>query len=164
VNWENIQVLDIAVGGAVTLSLAIGLWRGLTREVLSLLGWVLAFYLAQTYAGHISPWLPIEAQGLRMACAFVLVMLLVLIGVAVVLWMAKALISVVGLGWLDRILGGLFGLLRASVLLLAATAALAMTPMQNAPWWRDSHSGPLLSSFLAWVKPLMPPEFGKYLP
>ncbi|NBY04771.1 MAG: CvpA family protein [Betaproteobacteria bacterium] len=148
----------------MALSLALGMWRGLTHEVLSLLGWVLAFYLAQTHADQISPWLPIEAQGLRMASAFVLVMVMALIGVAVVMWMAKALINVVGLGWLDRILGGLFGLLRACLLLLAATAALAMTPLQNADWWRDSHSGPLLSNFLAWVKPLMPIEFGKYLP
>ncbi len=163
-NWDGIQFLDIAVGAVVALSLGLGLWRGLTREVLSLLGWVLAFYLAQSQAARVSPWLPIEADGLRMAVAFVLIMLLVLLGVAVVLWMAKALITVVGLGWLDRILGGLFGFLRATVLLTAATAALALTPMQNGAWWQDSHSGPMLSHFLAWVKPIMPPEFGKYLP
>ena len=163
-NWDGIQFLDIAVGAVLALSLGLGLWRGLTREVLSLLGWVLAFYLAQSQAARVSPWLPIEADGLRMAVAFVLIMLLVLVGVAVVLWMAKALITVVGLGWLDRILGGLFGFLRATVLLTAATAALALTPMQNGAWWQDSHSGPMLSHFWAWVKPIMPPEFGKYLP
>ena len=163
-NWDGIQFLDIAVGAVVALSLGLGLWRGLTREVLSLLGWVLAFYLAQSQAARVSPWLPIEADGLRMAVAFVLIMLLVLVGVAVVLWMAKALITVVGLGWLDRILGGLFGFLRATVLLTAATAALALTPMQNGAWWQDSHSGPLLSQFLVWAKPLLPAEFGKYLP
>ena len=77
--------------------------------------------------------------------------------------MAKALITVVGLGWIDRILGGLFGFLRAMVLLLAASAALSMTPVQNGPWWQDAYSGPVLSRFLDWAKPLLPTEFGKYL-
>ena len=165
-SWESLQILDLAVTLVMVLSLALGLWRGLLREVLSLLGWVLAFYLAQAHAATVAQWLPMDGAnpGLRMACAFVLVMLLVLIGVAIVLWLAKALITVVGLGWVDRILGGLFGFLRAMVLLLAATAALSMTPMQNGPWWQESHSGPWLSQFLVWAKPLLPAEFGKYLP
>ncbi len=165
-NWDSLQILDLAVALVMALSLALGLWRGLLREVLSLLGWVLAFYLAQSHATAVGQWLPMggASPGLRMACAFVLLMLLVLIGVALVLWLAKALITVVGMGWVDRILGGLFGLLRAMVLLLATTAALSMTPMQNGAWWQDSHSGPLLSQFLAWAKPLLPSEFGKYLP
>jgi membrane protein required for colicin V production len=166
VSWDSIALLDWVVTLVMVLSLAGGLWRGLLREVLSLLGWVLAFYLAQAHAATVAQWLPMDGAnpGLRMACAFVLVMLLVLIGVAIVLWLAKALITVVGLGWIDRILGGLFGFLRAMVLLLAASAALSMTPMQNGAWWQDSHSGPLLSQFLVWAKPLLPAEFGKYLP
>jgi membrane protein required for colicin V production len=108
VNWDSLQILDLAVALVMLISLALGLWRGLLREVLSLLGWVLAFYLAQAHAATVAQWLPMDGAnpGLRMACAFVLVMLLVLIGVAIVLWLAKALITVVGLGWIDRILGG----------------------------------------------------------
>ena len=165
-NWDSFQILDLAVTLVMALSLGLGMWRGLMREVLSWLGWVLAFYLAQAHAVTVGQWLPMDGAnpGLRLACAFVLVMLLVLIGVAIVLWLAKASITVVGLGWVDRILGGLFGFLRAMVLLLAASAALSMTPMQNGAWWQDSHSGPLLSQFLVWAKPLLPAEFGKYLP
>ena len=165
-SWDSIELLDWVVTLVMVLSLAVGLWRGLLREVLSLLGWVLAFYLAQAHAMTVAEWLPMEgaSPGLRMACAFGLVMLLVLMGVAILLWFVKALITVVGMGWIDRILGGLFGFLRALVLLLAATAALSMTPMQNGAWWQDSHSGPWLSQFLVWAKPLLPAEFGKYLP
>ena len=165
-NWDSLHILDLAVALVMALSLVLGLWRGLLREVLSLLGWVLAFYLAQAHASTVGQWLPMSgaSPGLRLAGAFVLVMLVVLIGVALVLWLVRTLITVVGLGWVDRILGGLFGFLRAMVLLLAATAALSMTPMQNGPWWQDSHSGPWLSQFLVWAKPLLPAEFGKYLP
>ena len=164
-NWDGIQILDLAVALVMVLSLALGLWRGLLREVLSLLGWVLAFYLAQAHAVTVGEWLPLDGvnPGVRLASAFVLVMLLVLMGVAIVLWLVKAVITVVGLGWVDRGLGGLFGILRALVLLLAATAALSMTPVQNGPWWQDSYSGPVLSRFLDWAKPLLPAEFGKYL-
>ena len=42
-NWDSFQILDLAVTLVLLISLALGLWRGLLREVLSLLGWVLAF-------------------------------------------------------------------------------------------------------------------------
>ena len=134
-NWDSLKSLDLAVALVMVLSVALGLWRGLLREVLSLLGWVLAFYLAQAHALTVGQWLPMDGSspGLRLACAFVLVMLLVLIGVAIVLWLAKALITVVGLGWIDRILGGLFGFLRAMLLLLAASAIFLSPIVHRTP-------------------------------
>ena len=83
-NWDGPQILDLAVASVMVISLALGLWRGLLREVLSLLGWVLAFYLAQAHAVTVGQWLPMDGAnpGLRLACAFVLVMLLVLLQAA----------------------------------------------------------------------------------
>ena len=57
-NWDTPQILELAVTLVMVISLALGLWRGLLREVLSLLGWVLAFYLAQAHAVTVGQWLP----------------------------------------------------------------------------------------------------------
>jgi membrane protein required for colicin V production len=44
--------------GIVILSLLVGLWRGLVFEVLSLVGWVAAFFLAQWLAVTVAVLLP----------------------------------------------------------------------------------------------------------
>ena len=62
-NWDGPQILDLAVALVMVISLALGLWRGLLREVLSLLGWVLAFYLAQAHAVTVGQWLPMDGAN-----------------------------------------------------------------------------------------------------
>ena len=55
---------DYAAIGIVSLSMLIGLWRGFVHEVLSLLGWPLAFLLAWQLAGKIGALLPVISKFL----------------------------------------------------------------------------------------------------
>ena len=44
-------------------SLLLGAWRGLVYEVMSVVGWVVAFILAQVFAGSLAQHLPMESAG-----------------------------------------------------------------------------------------------------
>src|SRR5204863_945354 len=65
--------LDYAVAGVLLFCLLFGLWRGLVREVVSVLGWVIAFLAANLFAGPLGQALPadIPTPELRLATAFV---------------------------------------------------------------------------------------------
>ena len=67
--------LDYAVIGVFAISLALGAWRGLVRELISVLGWVIAFLAANLLAGPLGPSMPqaIPSPELRVAAAFVAV-------------------------------------------------------------------------------------------
>ena len=78
--------------------------------------------------------------------------------------LAKTLFSMVGLQPVDRILGAVFGLVRGTVLVLAAAVVVTMTPLQTSDWWRDSVGAGIASAAIKGLKPLLPQEFGKYLP
>ena len=56
-------------------SMLLGAWRGLVFEVLSVLGWIAAFLLAQLFAPEAADLLPMAKtdQTLRYAAGFVLV-------------------------------------------------------------------------------------------
>ena len=133
VDWILLAVLG--------LSLLLGLWRGIVQEVLSLAGWVAAFYVSQMYAPKAAAWLPMEgsSQMLRYAAGFVVVFVAVLVATALVSWIVKKLLSAVGLGLLDRFLGSLFGLMRGVVILLAVTVFVGMTNQvdEHGFTWRD---------------------------
>ncbi len=148
------------------LSFLLGLWRGIVQEVLSLAGWVAAFYVSQMYAPMAAAWLPMEgsSQMLRYAAGFVVVFVAVLVATVLVSFVVKKLVSAVGLGPLDRLLGSLFGLMRGVVILLAVTVLVGMTPMRETEGWREAQGAQWLQQFLHVLKPVLPADFGKYLP
>lgn len=147
------------------LSVLLGLWRGLVYEVLSVLGWIAAFVLAQAFADKVGAWLPIDGLSppLRVAVGFVLVFVVVAFAAGMGAWLVQKLVASVGLRPVDRVLGGAFGLLRGVVILLAVALVMSMTQMQNAAWWTDSKVAQVSSATLVEVKPLLPEPVARYI-
>jgi len=157
VDWILLAVLGF--------SMVLGLWRGIVQEVLSLAGWVAAFYLAQYYAPIMAQWLPMEGSSemLRYAAGFVVVFMGVLIAQVLITGVIKKMLSVVGLGVLDRLFGSLFGALRGIVILMAATVLVGMTPMRDSEAWQQAQGAKWLKALLHVCKPALPADFGKYI-
>jgi membrane protein required for colicin V production len=163
---QLLSAVDWILLAVLALSLLLGLWRGIVQEVLSLAGWVAAFYVSQMYAPMAAASLPMEgsSQMLRYAAGFVVVFVAVLVATVLVSFVVKKLISAVGLGPLDRLLGSLFGLMRGVVILLAVTVLVGMTPMRETLAWKQAQGAQWLQQFLHVLKPVLPADFGKYLP
>ena len=162
----NLTAVDWILLAVLGLSFLLGIWRGLVHEVLSLAGWVVAFFVSQMYAPQAAAWLPMEgsSQMLRYAAGFVTVFVAVLVATVFLSWLIRKMVSAVGLGPLDRLLGAVFGLLRGWVILLAATVVVGMTPLHASQAWQQAQGAPLLQQFLHVLKPVLPADFGKYLP
>lgn len=147
-------------------SMLIGAWRGLVFEVLSLLGWVVSFFIAQWFAMDMAAWLPMgeSAEAVRYAAGFVAVFVLAVFACGFLTWLVKKLVDSIGLRPADRSLGALFGVLRGLVLLLVLAVVAGMTPVHEAAWWGESQAAPVLTEVLRGLKPALPDEFGRYLP
>lgn len=150
----------------LVLSVLLGVWRGLMFEVLSVLGWVVAFFVAQAWADDVVPWLPIDrlAPPLQLAIGFALVFIVIAFVGGLIAWLVQKLVASVGLRPVDRVLGGAFGLLRGAVILLALTLVVTITSMQTASWWSGSPTAGLLSQTLHSVKPLLPDPLARHIP
>jgi membrane protein required for colicin V production len=159
-------VLDWVFGAVLLASLLLGAWRGLVFEVLSLVTWATAFILAQWFAPDVAQTLPMSGAGeaVRYAAGFALTFIAAVFAGALVAVLVKKLISAVGLAPADRMLGAVFGLVRGVVVLLALTVVVAMTPLKKSVWWTESVGAGVLSAALKGLKPVLPQEFGKYLP
>ena len=162
---QTLESLDWILLAVLGFSMLLGLMRGIVQEVLSLAGWVAAFYLAQYYAPSMAQWLPMQGSSeiLRFAAGFVVVFVGVLIAQALITGVIKKMLSVVGLGLLDRLLGSLFGALRGIVILLAVTLLVGMTPMRESEAWQQSQGAKWLRALLHVCKPALPADFGKYI-
>lgn len=154
----HIGWVDGCLLAVLALSVLIGLMRGLVFELLSLGGWVVAYFVALWGAPLVAPHLPVGAPGstlnggLAFACAFL---------AALVVWSLLArwvrrLLHATPLRPIDRTLGALFGFLRGSALLLLAVLLLGFTPAAESPAWRSSTGVAWLGSVLQELKPLLP--------
>lgn len=161
----QLAVLDWIMLAILLLSMALGAWRGLVYEVLSVLGWFAAFIIAQLYAATVGNLLPMSGatDALRYAAGFVITFIASAFAAGLLAWLAKKLIETVGLRPVDRTLGAFFGLLRGIVILLAATTAVLMTPLKEGEWWKQSSGAGILSATLKALKPILPSEVGQYL-
>lgn len=160
-------LLDWIAVVLLAVSLVLGLVRGLVFEVISLAGWVVAFFSAQWFAGDVAAWLPISGNpeaSWRYALAFVLIFVAVAFAVGLLAALIRKLIAVVGLRPVDRMLGAVFGLARGAVALLAVAVVVHLLSLSGGAWWRESHSALVLDAALQGLKPALPEKLASYLP
>jgi membrane protein required for colicin V production len=162
----NITAVDWVMLAILLASLVIGAWRGLVYEVLSLMGWVAAFVLAQWLAQNMGAMLPMSgaSERLRYPAGFVLVFIGVLFASGLLAWLVKKLMDTSGLRPVDRALGAIFGVLRGVLLLLALCIVVNMTAFKDDAVWRQSGGVGVLTTALKALKPVLPEQFGRYLP
>lgn len=163
----GLTLTDGVLGGILLLSMIVGAWRGLVHELMSLVGWVAAFFVAQWLAQDVAEWLPLwreAAPQVRYAVSFVLVFVSSMFAVAVVAWLLGKVASTAGLKPVDRSLGGIFGLVRGLVVLLVLAVVVHLLGMRSQDWWQESRVTPVLSMLLAGLKPVLPTAMQAWLP
>ena len=164
-NLNDIGWVDLTLLAVLLASVIVGLVRGLVFEVLSLLGWLAAFIAAQMWSPDLAPHVPVGSPGsaLNYAAAFAIVFLLALVVWMVMARLVRLIVHATPLTLIDRTLGGVFGLVRALVLLLAVATVVSFTPAVRAGPWQASHGAAWLGVLLAGLKPVLPPAIARHL-
>jgi membrane protein required for colicin V production len=161
-----VALLDWIAVALIVVSMLFGLVRGLVFEVISLVGWVVAFVVAQWFASDVAAWLPAgdPQASWRYPLAFVLLFVAVAFGVGLVAALTRKLIAAVGLRPVDRILGGAFGAARGAVALLVLAVVVHLLALSDSAWWHESRSAVVLDAALQSLKPALPEKLASYLP
>ncbi len=132
VDWVILIILGV--------SMLVSVFRGLAREVLSLLAWVAAAWVAFEYAplgdAWLAPWVP--APSIRLLLSGAALFMTVLLGLGLVNTLVGRLIRGSGLSGTDRSLGMLFGLARGIAIVTVLVLAAGTTLVPQDPWWRES--------------------------
>ena len=156
-------VFDYVVLAIIIISAAVGAWRGLVGEVLSILAWVLALVAAWMFGGDVAVGLfsGIRDHSLRLVAGFATVVVLVLVVIALLKLALRGLLKAIGLSMTDRLLGILFGLLRGLAIVLLLVAVGGLTPLPRQGWWRDARLAPPLETVVLAGKPWLPADVAK---
>ena len=159
---NNADYLILAV---LALSAFLGLWRGFVTEVLSLVCWVAAFWVAWMFGNTVAQWYgqwlhqpPAQAIAGYLTC-----FLAVLVAGALLGWVLRKLIRASALSGTDRMLGTAFGLARGVLVVSLAVLLLAFTPARNEPWWHRSTLLPSFATTADWLSGHLPEQAIHYM-
>ena len=156
--------LDYVVIAVLIISIAWGVWRGLVHEVLSLVGWILAFVAGNVFAMPLAERFPAAMRPeLRVVVAYVLIFIATLVVAALLAAIFTKFIKVSVLHSLNRWLGALFGLLRGLVIVVVLAMVAGLTSLPRKPDWLDSATGYSLAQTVLQLKPWLPPAFAARL-
>ena len=154
------NALDILICVVVGFCLIRGFFRGIIRELTSIVGVFIGFYAAYTYYPIVGSWLSrlIANKAYLNIASFFITFTALFLAVGFVGIVLKHLLKAVALGWADRILGSTLGLVKAilivSVLLVAITTFLP----QKAPVIKDSLLAPYVSTISEKMVAVVPRE------
>ena len=150
------STVDWIIASLFFISVLVGLLRGVTREIVSLAGWVLGLVLAFFFAEQAGAMLPVEPPVLRTAIGALLILAGVLVFAALLGALLRALMAAAKLSTLDRLLGAVFGFARAALVLGVAVLLVNETPVPRAGWWKQSMLLPWVQAGVAFASPLLP--------
>lgn len=157
---------DYIVLAILCVSAILGLLRGLVKEVLSLIAYIVAFLAAIWWGPLVSAWITpyIDNPLLRTGVAYGAVFILVLLMVGLLNLTLATLIRKTGLTPADHGLGGLFGVLRGALLVLVLVSLAGYTELPSEPWWRDAKLSAPAVKAVQQIKLLLPPSLAAWLP
>ncbi|MDG6882566.1 Pur regulon 18 kDa protein [Phocoenobacter uteri] len=151
-------MIDYIIIGIIVFSALVSLWRGFIREVMSLVGWVTAFFVASYFYPYLSgyftqvnsPYLQ-ESEFLRNSLAAVLLFIGTLIVMSIINALLGKLVDHTGLSGTDRVLGVVFGGLRG-VLIVSAVLFFfdSFTQANQSDWWKESQLIPHFGFIVSW--------------
>ncbi|HWJ96376.1 MAG TPA: CvpA family protein [Telluria sp.] len=158
-------IFDYLVLFVLICSVVISVLRGLVKEMLSLLGWIVSFVVANAYGEDLAKLLPEVIPGAvtRLIVAFIVLFIGVRLLMKLLTMAIEAAIKASGLTLADRGLGGLFGLARGLVIVLAAVLLCGMTAIPQQPFWKGAVLSPLAETAARTVKPFLPGDFARYV-
>ncbi|MBD3610365.1 MAG: CvpA family protein [Gammaproteobacteria bacterium] len=142
----------------IGISVSISLMRGFVREALSMIGWILSFWVASSFAALMAELLVdmIDIPSVRMILSFVVLFVITMMLSSAASNLLVDLVERAGLSGTDRTIGIFFGAGRGVVIAVILITLMALTPMPQDDWWKESYFMPFFQGIAEWVRDWLP--------
>ena len=128
-NW-----LDFILGGIILFGIIRGLMKGLVLEISSLVGVIIGVFIAKMFyvnlALKLEVWLDISLHYAKPLAFVVIFFAMVLLAHFVAIVISK-LVKAIALGWLNRLLGAVFGGLKFIIILSITITAFEIVNVKT---------------------------------
>lgn len=160
--------VDLALAAVLLISIVIGLSRGLVFEVMSLAGWVIAYFAASPLAPVVEELLPAFMTSKFGPAVLHVVTLAIAFFFVLLVWslasrLVKTLIHATPLSVVDRLGGAGFGALRGVFIALLLVLVIGASPLAESSTWQASRAAPVLHGVLSDLAPVLPEPLARFV-
>lgn len=155
---EQFNLTDWIIIALFAISIIVGLYRGLIKELGTIVVWVAAFILAMMFYEDFSTFLSqyIDDGRIRKFVSIIVLILAVIFVGGLLNMLLGYLVKSSGLGGIDKLFGGVFGFLRAGVFIGLAIVTATMFNMSDNDYIAKSRLLPEIQPYGEWVYNLIP--------
>ncbi len=154
----QLNTTDYIIVVVVLMSTIISLTRGFFKELISLVIWILGFWVAikfhDTCATMLIPY--IANVSIRIIVSFSGLLLTVLVFGSIFNYLLSFIIIKSGLGGFDRLLGMIFGCTRGVLLAAVILLMISTTSFVQDEWWKKSILIPHFQVIVDWLRVFLP--------
>ncbi|MCS4532995.1 CvpA family protein [Neisseria montereyensis] len=135
-------MFDILAFGLILISVIISMMRGMIAEITSLLIWIVAFIVAKLYAVPFAEmaFSTVEPQAFGVAIAFIVLFIASWLVQHLLRSLLTSAVKAVGLGGINRLLGGIVGALKGIILVTLVVIVCLFTDLPQSEGWQQSFS------------------------
>jgi Uncharacterized membrane protein, required for colicin V production len=116
-NWLDIIIIIIGIIFGV-----LGLWKGAIKAAFGIAGLIGGVALAGHYYGRLATILSSEGAAWAGIAAYVIILVATLVVASIIGWFIAKLVHITMLGWVDRLVGCILGVVIGGMLCAAALA------------------------------------------
>lgn len=176
---DNFNVVDYVIIAIFFLSIVVGFSRGGVKEVMSVLTWLAAFLVAGMFASPVAAYFTGNPQvqsaissasnnigvnpsqqisWLAFGGSFIGLFILTMIVGSIISSLVSSVVSGLGIGFFNRLLGGLFGVGRGFLINLLLIFLIQLVPQaQQEPLWTQSVIVTSYQPAVQWLSELVAP-------
>ena len=154
------DLLVVLTLGGYTLS---GFFSGFILQFARLFSLVGAFWAMRSWTGLLAPHLEFVANpSWRVIAAGVIIFIVVMLAIGVIARLLKKLVTFSLGGWIDKILGALFGFV-VGVLFWTLIIVVLQKVFPDMEFLRDSRVSPAFDQVIAQLRQWLPPDLASYI-
>lgn len=161
----DINYFDIAIVVIILITALIGFMRGIVWMGIFIATWVAAILIALKYKDALASALPIKltSEVAQTGLAALLIFLGVLLAGSIINFLFSKLVSAIGLGTFDRILGMGLGIVLGGLAISLLVMLLSLTELPKQEKWQQSKFIPKFQEAAEWIKTLIPEDLNTYI-
>jgi len=154
IHIEQFNWFDYVLAVIVFLSLILGIKRGFLREIISIITWIAAFFVAILFTNNVAIYVSnfIKSELLANFVAFFALFIATLIVGSIINWIITKLAQKSGLTIGDRFFGAIFGCVRGILIILLIVFVISVTNFQSANWYQKSQLTYWLQGVSSWIQ------------
>lgn len=150
--------IDLILLVIIAASALLAAFRGFVGTIASIVAWLGAGWCAFRYGAQLAYWFSGDGNpgATELLGGYVVAFIAVLVTVGLVSWILRKVLSSIGLGGVDRLLGAALGALRGALVACMLVLVMAFSRLPQEPAWGQSQLVPVLVPGAQWLARWLP--------